>query len=137
MNKIVIALSVFIMISCGSKNESESSVKIHPPMPEAKIIAAYLKPAPDSGWGLDAMLRLISPTTTYDSVRGEYSVVIDTVWGRPMFFPLKDSAGKEVMGHDGKPVLNPIPQYYKISKDSVNWRVENVPIDSLLKKGKL
>lgn len=131
MKKVTIIASLIVLLtSCGS-NKS----KVEPQQPkEAKIIAVYTKP--DSTKQIDVMLRIITKKIVFDSVDKKDEIVVDTIWGRPSFMPLVDSAGKPLLDSSGRPVISPMPQYFQISKDSVNWRVEGIDVDSLLKKGK-
>jgi hypothetical protein len=126
---LLILTSVVIILSCGEKSKTDQQ----PSARESKILAVYT--LPDSSKVVEVLLRIITKTVKYDSVKKEDAIVVDTLWGIPRHLPITDSTGKVVM-KDGKPMINPVAQYFKISNDSVNWHVENIHYDSLIKKNK-
>jgi hypothetical protein len=134
MNKLTILTAVFasILISCGGKDADTAGI---PPMSEARILAVHTRP--DSTKALSVMLRVITKKVEYDSAARKDRIVIDTAWGYPQEnIPLLDSLGKPVMDSLGKPKLDPVPKYLLVKKGTVNWRVENISVDSLLKADK-
>ncbi len=122
-----ILIASVILFSCKGKSSDI------PPDSQSKIVAVWTKP--DSTKELGIMLRQITVTMPYDSVAKKRRFVVDTFYGYPVPKPLVDSLGKVVLDSLTKqPILSPQPAYYYISKDSVNWRVEGIPVDQLLKK---
>jgi uncharacterized protein YrrD len=45
-----------------------------------------------------------------------------------------DAAGNILKNKAGGDSINPNPQYIQVAKDSISFRVENISVDSLLKK---
>lgn len=119
-----ILLTVFTRCSDGGRvNES-------PEIGAKKIIAAYKLPT--GGMDIGIILRVISKEVRTDSVTKKDAIVVDTLFGRPVTVPMVDSTGTPRLDSLGKPLLT--VAYFPIGKDSVNWRVENISVDSLLKK---
>jgi hypothetical protein len=133
MNKLTILTAVIVMTltACGGAADTSQV----PPLSEARILAVHTKS--DSTKALSVMLRVITKQVKYDSVKKKDMIVIDTAWGYPQEnLPLLDSLGKPVMDSLGKPKLDPVPKYLLVKKGTVNWRVENISVDSLLKADK-
>lgn len=127
MRKFIIPILTMILISCGSKKGT-----VAPPSQagQAKVVAVYTNP--DGTKQIDIMLRVIKKDIVTDSVKKVDRIIIDTLWGRPDVVPIKDSTGKQVLDSLGKPRY--VTNYLAISKDSVNWKIAGIPLDSLLKK---
>jgi len=99
---------------------------------QVKIFAVYTRK--DSARVLYAFIRQIVKGVKYDSANGKDIIVIDTNWFLPVVVPLIDSSGKAIFDSAGNPKINPVPEYILIPKDSVNYRIENISVDSLLRK---
>lgn len=130
----LLAIAILILVcclpSCFGKKESKTET---PKVGMEKIIAVYT--LRDSTRVVDIMIRNITKQIKYDSALGKDLIVIDTIWGYPVDIALRDSTGKIVYEADGKtPKIDPVRQYRIIPKDSVNWHIENINVDSLTKK---
>jgi len=97
-----------------------------------KIIAVYIKK--DSSRQLDILWRQIN----VDSFKSDdkYVYRIDTLWGYPEYKPITDSLGRPKLDSITKVPLYSasILGYKLINKDSVNWRIEGIPLGKLLSK---
>jgi len=126
-------LAVVFIFSCNNSNEK--SKKDSPTPGQQKVVASWTNP--DSTKNIDVMLRVIKKDAKYDSAQGKDVVVIDTLWGYPVYFKV-DSTGQKIKDTSGKVVLYPQAQdYYAKPKDSVNWRIAGIPIDKLLDRSYL
>lgn len=130
MKKVIIICTLCLVVfSCNEKKTPP------PPAPkQSKIVAAWLRS--DDAVEMGAMLRVItSAPKLVDSLDRKWEEKVDTLWGRPVYDQfIVDSTGKPILDKDGNKTKSPLPTYYQISKDSVFWRVENVEVDSILKK---
>lgn len=126
MKLVTILFASLFIISCssGSKKKAEP-----PTASNEKIIAVYRTPLGVNEVGI--MLRAIKKEAKYDSAKSDYIVVTDTLWGRPVQVKQVDSLGKQRTDSDGTPLF--VINYLLIGKDSVDWRVENKNVDTLLK----
>lgn len=127
MKKIAVLFLMALIIGC---NQSKKTKQPRPQTGETRIVAVYTRP--DSTKVIDVLLRVISQQIVYDSTLGESVISVDTIWGRPVTVPAKDSLGRWVFDSTGKQVMTSF--FMKISKDSVNWKIEGKSVDSLLKK---
>lgn len=125
MKKLLVAIFGFlIFISCnnGSKHKEISIFKPTPNVAQDKIVAVYKKR--DGGKELASVLRQIQKTIRYDSLKGQDIVAVDTFWAI-----LNDTIMKTSLGKD-----TTIAYWRQIGKDSINTHVENIPVDTLLKR---
>jgi len=130
MKRTIIALSVLVFISCNSGKEKEVEI---PKEGSKRLVGVWIKP--DSTRQLDILLMQIRKVVKYDSAKKIDRIVYDTAVGFPIIVPLVDSLGRAIFDSvTKKPKVNPQPQYILISKDSVNFNVAYVSVDSLLKK---
>jgi hypothetical protein len=130
MKNLFLLIPIFLLISCGSNSKTKSEVQQSPS--KVRVLAVYT--LPDSSKVLTIMLREIKKSVKFDSAKGRDIIVVDTLWGYPVDVPLRDSLGKVILDSTGKPRVSPFPEYFRISNDSVNWRIEGVSFDSLLKR---
>lgn len=122
--------SVLALSFCNNKSKKEVEI---PKEGTIKILAVYIRP--DSTRTLDIVLRQIVKRVRYDSASKRDIIAIDTLWGIPMTVDLVGADGKPIIDSiTRKPKINPQVQYILIGKDSVNTHVENISVDSLLKK---
>jgi hypothetical protein len=112
MKYLVLAL---VLISCGSKPSVRES--------KGRVVAVYT--GLDSKKYVDILYREINIVSTDGTV--------DTLWGVPKFAPELDSSGNAKTDSSGNVIYGKVPKYFKIGKDSVNWRIEGKDIDQLLK----
>ena len=124
--KLLCLLPLIFIFSCNSKKKSSGSVTPS----ESKVVAVWT--GVDSSKTLGIMLRVIEEGIVYDSLKKEKSISVDTLWGRPILVDEKDSVGNPKVDSLGNKIKTTF--YIKINKDSVNWKVQGVPVDSLLKK---
>lgn len=130
MKKIIIALSL-VIIACNSGKGKDN--QLPPKEGVSKVFAVYT----DSKGNKIAsiVLRVIEKKVIYDSATKTDRVGYDTIWGIPTNIPILDSVtNKPKLDSLGYVIYRPEPAYYRIGKDSVNTHVENIPLDSLLKK---
>lgn len=120
-------IAAVLAASCSTKKE------IKPPTPmtgQTKIMAVYLD---TNGIKYPAIvMRVIQKTIKYDSLKAQDVIVYDTLFGVERTFPQRDNAGNIITDSAGKPKY--FTGIFSIGKDSVNTHVENIPLDSLLKK---
>lgn len=117
---------VLIFISCGDKGKKEKNSQ---PVSQAKIIAIYT--GPDGKKVATIAFRVINKNIRYDSTLKNDVIVIDTLWGIEKPVPLLDSLKQPIKDSLGNPRFQLF--YVKVSKDSINTHIENIPLDSLLK----
>lgn len=126
MKKGLFVLFAAILFSCNSKNtvntdSPKQDVKY--PLRE-KIFAVYT----DTGSGKKVpaiVMRVIQKAIKYDSLTKKDVITIDTIFGVERVFQSGvDSLGKPKYSVD----------YFLIGKDSVNWKVQGISVDSLTKK---
>lgn len=130
----MLALIVSIaMISCNSgKDEPEDR-------------ATTTNPKPDFYWAvvqknghkeLGNVLREIVDFVKYDSVTKKKTIVTDTICRVWWTWPQIDTLTKTILKtNDGKDSLR--TELIPISKDSVNFKIENIPIRELVKMDSL
>jgi len=109
--KLFPAFLLILFISCNSKKK----------LPKASSVPLVVSiTVSDGSKFLDIATRVIEL-----GVDSNGKVKVDTLWYLKRGLPVykKDSTGKIDTSIEEK--------YFKLSKDSVNWRVENVPADSL------
>lgn len=127
---IIFGILAIISLVVGCKNDSGG--KIEPQVGDKKLLGVWTKP--DSSKQLDIFLLRIVKTVKYDSVKKKDVIIIDSIVGRPIIIKAFDSAGNILKNKDGKDSINPNPQYIQVGRDSISFRVENISVDSLLKK---
>lgn len=117
-NTIRLIIIGLVALSFTSCNNSKVGKEI-PKLGQVKILAVYK----DSGRVIPSIIiRQISKQVKIDSLTGKESIVTDTLYGVEVLMPTKDTSGKVVM--------RLLPKV--ISKDSVNWHIQNIALDSLL-----
>lgn len=121
--KKYLTISLFIL-SCA-ENKS-----VAPSIGTTKIVAVYVKH--DSSKMLDVLLRVITKAVVYDSIKQKDIISVDTLWGYPILVPLRDSNGIVLQDSLKRPIQG--IDYRQIRKDSVNWKIQNIPFDTLIKK---
>lgn len=131
MKKVFILLSAIIVLSCSSKKQQSEE----PEVGLKKVVALYI--LPDGSRALEALKREIKFIAKRDSFKKKNIFVYDTVWYLERRFPLVDKNNKPVLDSAGKPMVDTIPKYFPLIKDSVKviWNIANKDVDSLLKKG--
>ncbi len=124
----LLLLTCFVILySCG--NEKKKT-----PVPkegEARLFAVVTNP--DSTKRAAIVLRIIKKSIKTDSLKGVDRIVYDTTWGAEREVPMLDSLKSPIIDSvTKKPKM--ITGWFVISKDSVNTKVQDIPLDSLLKK---
>lgn len=116
-------LILAVLLSCNSKQHK-------PRVKEGveKIVGVYTV---NKTKNLAILLRKISKVVKFDTVEMQDAMFVDTVWGYPSMVPIKDSLGKPVLDSLKQPKMS--VQYVILPKDSVNWKVENINVDDLIK----
>ena len=129
MKRTLASLSILVLFSCGSKTKAPEIA----PAGQAKIIAAYIRQ--DSTTDVAWLLRIIEDNIKYDSVTKRKDILTDTSWGypAPFTYAVLDSLKNPVRDSSGKVMVQQRIEYVKIGKDSVNYHVENIPLDSMQK----
>jgi hypothetical protein len=126
---IFLLLLIVWLCSCGNGSEG----KVNEPIAgDKKLIGVWTKP--DSTKQLDILLLRIVKTVKYDSAQNKDIIIIDSIVGRPVVVKAIDGVGNILKNKAGGDSINPNPQYILVGRDSVNWHVENVSVDSLIKK---
>lgn len=118
-----------IFYSC---NNNEKKIKSEIPVAgEARFFAVVTEP--DGSKRAAIVLRVIRKTIKTDSLKMVDKIIYDSVFGVARDVPVKDSTGKPIIDTaTGKPKI--ITSWFVISRDSVNTKVQDIPLDSLLKK---
>jgi hypothetical protein len=115
--------ALVVLVACNSRDDDSSKADPNATKPysKRKVVAVVTKP--DSSKVLSAVLEIISDKIKYDSIAGKKVIVTDTIYGEwaPMAF--KTQAGKDTVVYD----------WFLKSRDSINTKVENRDLDSLLK----
>lgn len=131
MKKILPLLlsSIFIFSCNNNKKESQST----PSLGAAQITAAYITPDPsDTVRKVEILYRVIQKTIQFDSIKNQDIIIVDTFWGFKKFIPILDSTGKPKKDSLGRTFVD--APWWPIGKDSVNWKIQGVPYDTLIKK---
>lgn len=128
----LLALLCLILAILYASCKGESKENELPTTGDAKIIAVFTKR--DGTKQIDILLRRIFETIHTDSVTKKKTIVFDTLYGQPFIVKATDSTGKILKAINGQDSLSPNPVYAPINKDSVNTKIENISVDSLLKK---
>ena len=81
---------------------------------------------------MEVVFRVIGVGINPDSAKNKYDVIIDTSYYLIRMVEKKDAAGNVVLDSLRKPVGE--EKYFQRNKDSINWHVSGIPIDSLLSK---
>lgn len=124
----IAVICTLIIFSC----KDDSVKKEIPTQGDVKLLGVVTER--DSSKTILIVLRRIIKVVKYDSVKKKDYISYDTIVGRPISVPEVDSLGHAIFGADGKPKVKPNPEYISFSKDSVSFKVENISVDSLLKK---
>lgn len=122
--KQVFVIATIFLTACYGKTEKKK------PAPGKEIIAAVYQK--DGLKKLDWVLRLNEDKVKTDSATGKKSIVSETLYGVWMVITYLDSLKQPLKTKAGKDSV--FAGWVAISKDSVNTHIENIPIDSLLKK---
>jgi hypothetical protein len=117
---ITIITALIILVACNSSEPDDSTVKTT--KPGVRKIAAVVTKR-DSSKVLTAVLEIVRDKINYDSATGKKTIVTETVYGEWALVPFKTKEGKDTSAYDW---------VYK-SKDSINTKIENRDLDSLLK----
>lgn len=116
-----------VLYSCNSKKPKKEV----PVAGEARLFAVVTEP--DGSKRPAIVLRVIRKTIKTDSLKMVDKIIYDSVFGVERDVPVKDSTGKPIIDTaTGKPKI--ITSWFVISRDSVNTKVQDIPLDSLLKK---
>jgi len=119
-----------ILFSCnnngGKKQKPSGLVKPR----QEKVVAVFT--LPDSSKNMEIMYRVIGVGVSADSAKGKYDVKIDSAWYIIRNLEEKDSTGKVKVDSTGKAKTK--ENLFFVNKDSVNWHIAGVPVDTLLKK---
>jgi len=125
MKKLITLTLLIALLSCN-----ETSKKEVPKEGDSFIVATYIDTSGQKI--LDIVGRKISKVLKYDTIKNIDIILVDTQYFKPVYLPAKDSSGKTILDTlTGKPRL--FKNYSQISKDSVNWRVQNKDIKELTK----
>ena len=122
--KQVLIIATFFLESCYGTTD-----KPKPVSGKAIIPAVYQSQGIKK---LDWVLRVNDDKVKTDSITGKKSIVSETLYGAWMVIPYLDSLKQTLKTKAGKDSV--FAGWIAISKDSVNTHIENIPIDSLLKK---
>jgi hypothetical protein len=129
--KKILPLFIIPLVAFFCKSDKKESTT--PSTGSAQIAAAYITPdTADKTRKLEILLRVIQKTIKYDSAKKKDIIIIDTFWGFKKIVPMLDSLGNVKKDSSGRTFVN--EAWFPIGKDSVNWRIEGIPVDSLLKK---
>jgi len=127
---ILTLLLTTLLFSCnnngGKKQKADGLVT-----PRQEKVAAVFT-LPDSSKNMEVMLRVIGVGLDADSANNKYVPVVDTAWYIVRAFADTLANGSPVLDSLGKPKTK--ETYFQRSKDSVNWRISGISIDSLLSK---
>lgn len=116
MKKTIIILSAIILVSCNEKNEK-------PTLKDGVYIGVYKREGKKM---YGEIIRITQDKIIYDSVKKVKTVASQMLCGTWAKVPAVDSLNK--------PIKDSVVWGWKaISCDSVNFHVENITIDSLLK----
>lgn len=123
----ITALVIYLSDSCNNNSsKNEDNVKES----ETEILAVYIEK--DGSKNVSFVYRKIFFPTKYDSFQKKRIIISDTIWGKPLYIPELDSLNRPILDSLKKPKYKIV--YQLISKDSINWRIQNIPKDTLLKK---
>ena len=123
MKQALIIATVFLASCYGKTNKPK------PTSGKAIIPAVYQSKGTKK---LDWVLRVNEDKVKTDSATGKKSIVTDTLYGIWDLIPVPDKYGKPIKTSNGKDSLS--FGWMIIGRDSVNTHIENISIDSLLKK---
>lgn len=123
MKQVLIIATLFLASCYGTSDKPK------PTTGKAIIPAVYQK---DGFKKLDWVLRLNEDKIKTDSATGKKSIVSETLYGVWTIVPYLDSLKQQLKTKAGKDSV--FAGWIAISKDSVNTHIENISIDSLLKK---
>jgi len=122
--KQLLFIATLFLASCYGTTD-----KPKPTTGKAIIPAVYQK---DGIKKLDWVFRINEDKVKIDSVTGKKSIVTETLYGVWMVIPYLDSLKQPLKTKAGKDSI--FVGWIAISRDSVNTHIENISIDSLLKK---
>lgn len=120
---------MIVFLPSGCKDKKHETQKPS----QKRVIGLYVKA--DGSVESAVLLMQILVAAKYDSAKGKYDVVTDTIWGIPRMRPLIDTATK-IQKVDSAGVKQFVVDYIIYPKDSVIWRIEGRDYDSLIKKRK-
>lgn len=122
MRKVILFVIVVFAFSCKpDKKNNQATDLYNGKYPRTdRLFAVYLD---TSGLKIPGIvLRQISKVIKYDSAAKIETIITDTLWGVQRIMYPKDTTKQ------------PSLEWFVIGKDSVNTHVENISIDSLIKK---
>lgn len=127
MKAPAVLILVSVLASCNSSNNVEKPIKSQ----ENKILVVIT--GRDGKKFFNVAKRIISVKIDYDSVKKKNVISSDTLYGQSIAIPVLDSLNKPKKDSIGNVIYKPEPQYFLIGRDSANWRIQGVDVDSLLK----
>lgn len=131
MKHLILLYLVISSCNNGGKETKLEANTNHPPIGATKIIAVYIDLNGNKTPGVIG--RVIDKVIKYDSVNKKDFITYDTAYGIERQVPERDSLNRVIIDSlTNKPKM--IWVWAKIGKDSVNTHIENIPLDSLLKK---
>lgn len=122
--KQALLIATLFLASCYGTSD-----KPKPTAPREIIAAVYQTKGVKK---LDWVLRVSADKVKTDSATGKKTIVSETLYGVWTVTQYLDSLKVPLKTKDGKDSV--LAGWIAISKDSVNTHIENIPIDSLLKK---
>ena len=123
MKQVLIIATVFLASCYGTTDKPK------PTSGKAIIPAVYQSKGTKK---LDWVLRVNEDKVKTDSATGKKTIVTETLYGVCMVIPYLDSLKQTLKTKNGKDSV--FAGWIAISQDSVNTHIENISIDSLLKK---
>jgi hypothetical protein len=123
-------MPIFLLITIiGCNDGKKKYVSSEPVYSEATMLAVYIDR--DGTKKIDGVLCVVQDNVKYDSVSGKKKIVSDSILGVPIMIPLRDSLKNVLKRVNGEDSL--VRGWRRIGKDSVNFNVERVPLELLLK----
>jgi hypothetical protein len=116
-------IATVLLISCKAPVKKTTE-------PNGKFLAVYIDKKGQKRVG--EVLRVQNDKIKIDSATGKKEIITETLYGYFTLVPMKDSLGNVLKAKSGTDSL--LGGWQLVGKDSVNFKVENIPIDSLLKK---
>lgn len=114
----ITAFVIYIFPSCN-KTKEDSEIKLG----KERIVVCYQDK--DSATMLIAVRFIVAKSVKKNNAE------VDTIWIVNKRLPFVDSLQKPIMDSLGKPLFG--FGDVQVSKDSINWQIQGVSVDSLLK----
>lgn len=128
---VIFLFAILIFFVLGCNNSKSGNDNTSPRVVRIVAVVTY----PDSSKKVIEVWREIVKQVKYDSAAKKDMIVVDTIYATQFFVPLMDSTGKQPLKDSaGNVKADPTPRFFPLHKDSVNWRIENISLDTLLKK---